>query len=245
MNNSKIKENKMIQYVLKKVGKALGNYEMLKNEDNILVALSGGKDSLALIDILKEKQKKLPFKFNIFAATIDYGFIDPESQNSLKSYLESINIKYFFIKKSLPKSEKKFSCFWCSWNRRKEIFLLAKELNCKKVAFGHNLDDVIVTFLMNLFYHGEISTMPAKIEMFKGEIVIIRPLVYVSSEETKRYAELKNLPVVDNRCPYYKNDKFQQRKYLENIVEDLQKYYPNIKLNIFNSLKKIKLEYLV
>ncbi len=242
---NKIKDDKIIKHILKKVGKALGDYKMLGENDNVLVALSGGKDSLVLIDVLKEKQKILPFRFKIFATTIDYGFIDPEFQNCLKSHLESINIKYFFIKKSLPKSDKEFNCFWCSWNRRKEIFLLAKELNCKKVAFGHNLDDVIVTFLMNLFYHGEISTMPAKIEMFKGEIVIIRPLIYIFSEETKKYAELKNLPVVKNKCPYYTTDKIQRRKYLEVIVENLQKYYPNIKLNIFNSLKKIKLEYLL
>lgn len=245
MEDLKTNDKKVIQYISKKVGKALGDYKMLNDGDNVLVGLSGGKDSLVLIDILKEKQKKLIFKFSIFAVIVDYGFFDLNSLQYLKSYLEKVNVKYFFIKKSLPKSEKKFNCFWCSWNRRKEIFLLAKELNCKKVALGHNLDDVVVTFLMNLFYHGEISTIPAKLEMFKGEIILIRPLIYVPSEEIKKYVLLKNLPVVENKCPYYNNGEVQRRKYLENIVNDLQRYYPNIKLNIFNSLKKIKLEYLV
>jgi tRNA(Ile)-lysidine synthase TilS/MesJ len=87
--------------------------------------------------------------------------------------------------------------------------------------------------------------MPAKLEMFKGEIVLIRPLVYLTSEETKVYSEVKNLPVVNYKCPYYDSNNIQRRHYILNIVNDLKKYYPNIKLNIFNSLRKIREEYLV
>jgi tRNA(Ile)-lysidine synthase TilS/MesJ len=251
MDTTKLKfsigeENKIIRSILKKVGKALGDYKMIDNNDNILVGVSGGKDSLTLIDVLKEKQKKIPVKFNLFAVIVDFGFSNsPDCFKEVENYLKNIGVEYNVIKKPLPKSERRFNCFWCSWNRRKEIFLLAKKLNCRKVALGHNLDDIIVTFLMNLFYHGEISTMPAKLEIFKGEIVLIRPLVYLTSEETKVYSEVKNLPVVNYKCPYYDSNNIQRRHYILNIVNDLQKYYPNIKLNIFNSLKKIRKEYLV
>lgn len=240
---------KVITQLLRKVGKAMGDYQMLEEKDDkILVAVSGGKDSLTLIDVLNEKLKVLPFKYRLFSVYVDFGFVkDKKELEKMESYLQNVVEQHFVIKKRLDKAQKKFSCFWCSWNRRKEIFLLAKKLSCKKVAFGHTLDDIVVTFLMNLFYHGEISTMPAKLEMFNGEIVILRPLVYVTSEETQKYAEVKKLPVVKNiECPYYlESSKIQRRIFLKQLIDNLQQYWPNIKLNIFNSLKKIKYEYLV
>lgn len=240
-----MKKDKFIQYIERKVGKALGEYKMIDNNDKILVAVSGGKDSLTLLDVLKTKQKVLPVKYHLYAVYINF-FNQQFSLSPLIKYFVENGIEYYIIEKSLPKTKRKFSCFWCSWNRRKEIFLLAKKLGCKKVAFGHNLDDIVVTFLMNIFYHAEISTMPPVLKMFNGEIQIIRPLVYVTSEETQKYVELKNLPVLSSNCPYFVNDeKFQRRKYLNSLVTELQKYWPNIKLNIFHSLKKIKTEYLV
>lgn len=235
---------KVILKVSKKVGKALGDYNMLQNNDNVLVAVSGGKDSLTLVDILNEKKSSLPIKFNLFSVVVDFGFYKDEDVKKLKDYFESLKINYYIIKKKISES-KRFNCFWCSWNRRKEIFLLAKKLNCKKIAFGHNLDDIVVTFLMNLFYHGEISTMPSKLEMFKGEIILIRPLVYVTSDETKEYSIVKKLPVLDSKCLLSNGENLQRRKYLENLVKQLEVLYPNIKMNIFNCLKKIKKEYLV
>ncbi|MCS7227708.1 MAG: tRNA 2-thiocytidine(32) synthetase TtcA [Endomicrobia bacterium] len=240
-------KTKLIQQVERKVGKALGDYKMIKENDKILVAVSGGKDSLTLLEVLKNKQKILPVKFDIFAVYINFGFYSKEEfTTQLENYFLQNSIKYYIIKKTLSETHKKKYCFWCSWNRRKEIFLLAKQLGCGKVAFGHTLDDIAVTFLMNVFYHGEISTMSPVVKMFNGEIYIIRPLVYVTEEETQKYAEYKNLPVNKFQCPYYYDENtIQHRKYLSNLLLDLQKYWPNIKLNIFNSLKKIKLEYLV
>lgn len=242
-----MEKTKLLKHVEKNVGKALGEYQMIDDNDKILVAISGGKDSLTLLEVLKVKQQMLPVKFHLSAVYVDFNFGDnQEYVSQLVEYCSNNNIECYIIKKSLPKTTKKLSCFWCSWNRRKEIFLLAKKLGCKKVAFGHTLDDIVVTFLMNIFYHGEISTMPPKLKMFNGEIYVIRPLVYVTGEETQKYSEYKNLPVQNFNCPYYDTDeKIQRRKYLNNLVSELQKYWPNIKLNIFNSLRKVKVEYLV
>jgi len=238
-----MQDKKIVDIVLKKVGKALGDYKMIDNDDKILIAISGGEDSITLFDVLKEKQKYLPIKYTLYSVYIDF-FGSEYSNSNLEKYLKEHSVEQFVIKKDLVNTQRKFSCFWCSWNRRKEIFLLAKKLGCKKVALGHNLDDIIVTFLMNLFYHGEISTMPPKLEMFKGEIVLIRPLVYVTKDEIHKYVEYKKLPLLNSKCPYQSDENFQRRKYLMELVNQLQTYWPNIKKNIFNSLKKIKYEYL-
>ncbi|MCX7956458.1 MAG: hypothetical protein N2643_00990 [Endomicrobia bacterium] len=238
---------KIDSFVEKKVGKALGDYSMLENNDKILVCVSGGKDSLTLLDVLVNKKRYLPVSFEIYVATINFGFnIDKNCLTKLENYFKNLGVKYYFVNKDLPSTDKQINCFWCSWNRRKEIFILAKELNCNKVALGHTLDDVVITFLMNLFYHGEISTMPALLKMFGGEITLIRPLVYLTSEETKKYVEYKDLPVLNFQCPYFEKEwKLARRKYLDRLLTELQQYWPNIKLNIFNSLRKIKREYLV
>ncbi|MEN3013038.1 MAG: ATP-binding protein [Endomicrobiia bacterium] len=240
-------EKKFLSLVIKKVGRAFGDYKMLSENDKLLIGVSGGKDSVTLLDIMIYKKRFLPFKYEIYVANIDFGFFDNYEAylKKLEEFLKKHEISYYFIKKTLPGERKNINCFWCSWNRRKEIFLLAKKLGCNKVALGHTLDDVVVTFLMNLFYHGEISTMPPVLEMFKGEITLIRPLVYLTSKETQKYVEYKGLPVFKCKCPYL-SKKFSYRNYLENLVEEeLQKYWPNIKKNIFNSLKKVKKEYLV
>lgn len=239
-------KRKFLTKISKKVGKAIFDYGMISDGDKVLVCLSGGKDSWTLMDILLEKYRSFPIKFSLEAIHIDFGFHQQQIDIPIKKYLTSTNIPFHFIRKPLPTTDKNINCFWCSWNRRKEIFLLAGKLKFNKIALGHNQDDIVETFLMNLFYHGEISTMPAKLEMFKGEFHVIRPLVYVTAEETKKYAELKKLPVIECNCPYYNSEEnFSYRKYIRKMVSELEKHNKLIKINIFNSIKRIKQEYLV
>ncbi len=240
-------KRKFLTKISKKVGKAISDYEMIKDGDKILVGVSGGKDSLTMLDILAQKQKSFPIKFFLDVVHIDFGFCDQQCcVSGLESNVKSIGARFHLIKKKLPETKQKITCFWCSWNRRKEIFLLAGKLGCNKVALGHNQDDIVVTFLMNLFYHGEVSSMSPNISMFKGEFNIIRPLVYVTEEETKKYAELKKLPVVGCSCPYYGKEKqFSYRKHIHDFVNELEKKNKFVKINIFNSMKKIKLNHLV
>lgn len=243
------KNSKIIEFVLRKVGKCLGDYKMIDDGDKILVGVSGGKDSLTLVDVLLKKRRYLPVKYKLYTVRVNLLFGSDSISDNLEvldKYLNSCSDGHFVIDINLPKAKRNSPCFWCSWNRRKQIFILAKKLGCKKVAFGHTLDDIVVTFLMNLFYHGEISTMPPKLSMFGGEITLIRPLSYVSEKEIIEYVSERKLPVSQNSCPFYTNDtQFQRRKYLMELVDSLSQYWPNIRMNIFNSLKRIKLEYLV
>lgn len=239
---------KIIKLVLHKVGKCLGDYKMIDDGDKILVGVSGGKDSIALVDILIQKRYVLPVKFKLYTVRVDLSLdlVNMENFDCIDNYLKSVSDEHFVIRTTLSKPRQKSTCFWCSWNRRKQIFLLAKKLGCRKVAFGHTLDDIVVTYLMNLFYHGEISTMPVKLSMFGGEIILIRPLAYVSEKEIIEYVKIKNLPVNNNSCPFYGTDiQFQRRKFLLELIDSLSQYWPNIRMNIFKSLKRIKHEYLV
>ena len=137
---------------------------------------------------------------------------------------------------------KNISCFWCSWNRRKALFEVADRFGCKKVALGHHKDDIIETILLNLFFHGEISAMSPKQELFKGKIIIIRPLAYVEEDMIRRFARTAGFPHQKCACP---NSITSNRTKIAQIIKDLEKVCPELKTNIFKSVKRIKEDYLL
>ncbi|MFA5320400.1 MAG: ATP-binding protein, partial [Candidatus Omnitrophota bacterium] len=154
-------------FLSKKIGKAITDYGMLADGDRVAVAVSGGKDSLSLLRILRERQKFVPIKYEIVAVYVDLGFggVNPEK---LERYLRKSGMELHIEKSDVLRStdHRKINCFWCSWNRRKALFEAADRLGCSKVAFGHHKDDIIQTILLNLFFHGEVSAMCPKQELF-------------------------------------------------------------------------------
>ena len=180
-----------LYFTTKKVGKAIWDFKMLTEGDKVIIAVSGGKDSLCLLKIMEERAKFVPIHFEIVACFVDMGFswID---KNILIKHFEQTSIPYIIAK--APDQWKgegeDFGCFWCSWNRRKALFDLAHEIKATKIAFAHHMDDIIETMLLNLFFQGEIGTMQPCQEMFDGELDIIRPLAYV--EEAELASPLKN-----------------------------------------------------
>ncbi len=230
-------------YVSKRAGRAICDYKMIDEGDRIAVAVSGGKDSLTLLKVLQDRQKFVAIKYDIIAGHIDSGY--PKScAKPLKKYFKQIGVKYLIEKNdSLRKTKRKdINCFWCSWNRRKALFKAAERLKCKKVAFGHHKDDIVETILLNLFFHGEISAMAPYQELFKGKIVIIRPLAYVEEDMIRKFAREVKLQNQDCVCP---NSLISQRTKVGKIIKDLGKSCPEIKTNIFKSLKRIKQDYLL
>jgi tRNA 2-thiocytidine biosynthesis protein TtcA len=232
-----------LYFMTKKVGKAIWDYRMIKEGDKVLVAVSGGKDSLCLVKIMQERIKFVPITYEIIACYVDMGFpwVD---KNALADYLESESIPYVITQ---PPEEWKgggepFGCFWCSWNRRKALFDLAHELKCNKIAFAHHMDDIIETMLLNLFFQGEIGTMQPYQEMFDGELAIIRPLAYVEEKELLRLAAKLALPVSGSDCPHGKTSK---RFLVKGMVAELKKHNRNVKKNIFRSLQRVREEYLL
>jgi len=230
-------------YISKRVGRAIMDYKMLASGDKIAVAVSGGKDSLTLLRILNDRRKFVPIKYELLAVHIDMGY-PCHHPKILAEYFKKIGVNYHIEKIDIlqGKTRKDISCFWCSWNRRKALFEAADRFGCTKVALGHHKDDIIETILMNLFFHGEISAMSPKQELFKGKITIIRPLAYVEEDMIMRFAKSAGFPHQKCSCP---NSLTSNRTKIADIIKDIKKVCPDVKTNIFRSVKRIKEDYLL
>lgn len=230
-------------YISKRVGKAITDYDMLQDGDKIAVAVSGGKDSLTLLKVLDDRRSFVPVKYEILAVHIDLGY--PRSYAlPLEKYFKKIGVKYHIEKRdTLKKTKRKdISCFWCAWNRRKALFETADKFGYNKVAMGHHFDDIIQTTLLNLFFQGEISAMCPKQELFGGKINVIRPLAYVEEHLIKRFAKTAGFPAQKYACPNYETS---NRTKMARIIANLKKTCPDVKKNIFRSVKRIKKDYLL
>lgn len=235
----KIKLRGKIRNVYKQMGKAIYNYKMLSQGDKVLVAVSGGADSLALLKLFLMRKRRVPFDFKIIACFVDTNFIKTD-KNVLIKYFKDNGVDY--IIKNLEIEEKDRNCFWCSWSRRKILFETAKALGCNRIALGHNLDDITETILMNIFFFAQISSAPPALDMFSGRIKLIRPLAYLKKKDIFEFAQLLLLPFAGHNCPYGENTRRQKVK---KIIKELEKNCPQVKKNIFRSLGKIRKDYLV
>jgi len=232
----------MSHFLSKKVGKACWDYKMLRDGDRILLAVSGGKDSLTLLRVMKERQQFVPVDYKLIACHVDMGF-DWVNTDLLRSHFESEGVEYVIAKPGDKwDRDGKFNCFWCSWNRRKVLFDLMGSMNCSKLALGHHMDDITETMLMNLMFNGEIGTMKPYQEMFKGGFAIIRPLAYVEEKELKRVATRLELPVIKSQCP---NGDSSKRRLVKGIISEIERHNRNVKKNIFRSLQRVREEYLL
>jgi tRNA 2-thiocytidine biosynthesis protein TtcA len=230
-------------YISKRVGRAIMDYKMLSRGDKIAVAVSGGKDSLTLLRVLNDRRAFVPIDYEVIALHIDLGY--PRScAKPLEKYFKKIGVKYHIEKDDALKKTKKrdINCFWCSWNRRKALFGAADRLGCTKVALGHHKDDIIETILMNLFFHGETSAMSPKQELFKGKIILIRPLAYVEEDLIRKFVKTEKFPLYDCTCP---NSLISNRAKIGRMIKALKKICPDVKTNIFRSLQRVKKDYLL
>ena len=230
-----------INYFLnKKTGKAIYDYGMIVNNDKVLIGVSG-QDSLALASILKFRLTYLPIKYKLEAVHIE---MSRKNSRIIKDYLKKLGVKCRVIKVDFNKNKKpsnKTECFWCSWKRREAIFKLAVKLGCKKIAFGHHLDDMLETLLLNMFYQGEISIMPPKLRMFKGKFHIIRPFSYAEKEHIEKYAKENKIPSMPYECPLGKTT---NRNLMREIIKMAVKTAPRAKENLFRSMTNIHKDYL-
>ncbi|MGA2466551.1 MAG: ATP-binding protein, partial [Thermodesulfobacteriota bacterium] len=206
--------------------------------------VSGGKDSLTLLHLLHERRKRVQTHYELIPVHIDLGF-DSKPSNILKDFFEaqslSCHIEFTDIGKRANGPENRENpCFLCSWERRKLIFQLAHRLKCNKIALGHHKDDIIETLLLNIFYSGEISTMLPLQTLFKGKIILIRPLALIEEKKIERFAREMDLPFGPSGCPSSGKTK---RKEVKELIETLERKNRKVKGNIFRSLSNIKLDY--
>jgi len=227
-------------------GKAMHRYNMISEKDRIAVGLSGGKDSLAMMWTLKERRRRIPVNYELFAVYIDPGFKGGFSEQ-LEKYCHNMGFNlridytdYGVLAHSIENREN--PCFLCSRLRRKRLFEIAEELGCNKLALGHNKDDIIETLFLNMCYAGEISTMVPSQPFFQGRFKIIRPMAFVDENTIKRFTFEEKFPVFVNPCPSAKTSKRQEIKAL---LKQLYSSNKKIKGNIFRAMSHIKTEYML
>ena len=225
------------------VGEAISRYKMISEGDRILVGLSGGKDSFALLDVLLTLQKRAPVNFELLPAIVDAGF--GMDYSKLERYLRGLKVRYIISRENISKivREKAGSkdtgkcCSLCSRLRRGVLYRLAREEKCNKIALGHNLDDAIETLLMNMFYVSSINVMRPKYQAEDRKLTIIRPLCHVPEELTERYAKEMRFPVVRQRCLYRKKD--SRRAEIKVFMKQMAKGNPYFYSSLINALEKI------
>jgi tRNA 2-thiocytidine biosynthesis protein TtcA len=241
------KETKLYLHLKKWLEKAALDYGMIEEGDRVLVGVSGGLDSLVLLDLMRTSMVFLP-SFSVLAVNIDLGFDeDYETYKALEAYLKVGGYEYVMEKTDIgvfshSDKNKKNPCFLCSRLRKKRIVEIAEDNGCNKIAFAHHKDDIIETLLLNMFYAREISTMVPNQPIFRGKFHIIRPLAYIAEELVKRYAGERDFPTMENRCPTSRTSK---RVYIKNLLNELEKDNKDIRANIFKSMTHVKPEYLL
>ena len=228
------------------VGKALHRYDLISDGDRIVVGVSGGKDSLTLMHVLSERQTRVPVRYELFAVHIDPGFEGGFSE-PLGVYCDKqgyrLRVEYtdYGLIGHGPENREN-PCFLCSRLRRKRLFEIADELDCNKIALGHNKDDIIETLFMNIFYAGEISTMVPSQSFFEERFTVIRPLAFADETLIKSFANDQKFPEFINPCPSASNSKRQEIKALLN---DLYRSNNKIKGNIFRAMSHVRMDYLL
>jgi tRNA 2-thiocytidine biosynthesis protein TtcA len=211
-----------VRRYIKQTGKTINTFDMIRDNETILLSVSGGKDSLALALALALRRKWLPINYNLKAVMINWieHPISDSAKDKLYEFFESLDIDFtiFDEPQYSPSFKGEFNCYLCSRNRRRILFNYAKENNLKIIALGHHLDDLVETTLINTCFRGNFSTMLPVQEFFKSTLFIIRPMIEVHEKVLIRLAENYNLPVVKPVCPY---DATNIRSRLKPIISSL------------------------
>jgi len=241
-NKSNKEAYKLHQKLKGKVGKAIADYNMIEESDVVMAAISGGKDSFAMLDILLTLQKSAPIDFTIIAVNLDQkqpGF--PE--HILPEYFESLNIPYYVVDKdtySIVKEkvpEGKTTCSLCSRLRRGTLYSFAEKIGATKIALGHHMDDMVETLFLNMFHGARLKSMPPKLRADNGRNTIIRPLAYCREKDLITYAEHRKYPIIPcNLCGSQEN---LQRQNIKAMLTEWDNISPNRIENIFKSLKNV------
>lgn len=228
-----------MQRILSYMRKAIEEYNMIEENDKIAVCLSGGKDSITLLHAFKALQRFYPKKFELIAISINPGF-EFFDTTLLQNLCDNLEIP-LFIEKTHTKEivfdirKEKNPCSLCANLRRGAINSIAVREGCNKIALGHNQDDVLETFLLNLFYTGSIGTFSPVSHMDRTGITLIRPLVYTPEKETKRFVKKNNLTVMPKVCPM---DGTSKREDMRLMIFSLQKNIPMIRANLFGAIQR-------
>ena len=225
----------MMQKLLSKTRQAINDFNMIEENDKIAVGLSGGKDSVTLLHILKNYQKFSPVKFELIAITLNPGGVD---NGPLHELCKNLEVPFYEVQTDIAKivfdiRNEKNPCSLCAKLRRGALNGTAQDLGCTKVALGHHKDDAVETFAMTMFYEGRINCFSPKSYMEKFDVTIIRPMVYIDEYMIKRAVKTYNYPIIKNPCPA---DGHTKRQDMKELIKDLNNTFPNFKEKLFSAL---------
>ena len=239
-----LQSEKLFKKICRKIGTTMRDHHLISEGDHVLVGLSGGKDSMILLEALAERLSAVPFDFSISAAHIEALGIGYEiNRDKMSSFCDNLGIPlhYRSIEPDLEKDPSKNACFVCSWHRRKELFNLTRELKCNRLALGHHRNDAVETLLLNMIYHGSISALPYSLKMFEGRIQLIRPMLDLDEGMLDDYAGLNRLVQVEKSCPH---EDHTRRESIAQLIRQVEALHGKGPFNIFKSMNKIFEEYL-
>jgi tRNA 2-thiocytidine biosynthesis protein TtcA len=240
--------HKLEKRLCREVGRAIVDYNMIEDGDKVMVCVSGGKDSYALLDILLKLRARAPIRFDIVAVNLDQkqpGF----PAHVLPEYLEARGVPfrieeqdtYSVVKRVIP--EGKTMCSLCSRLRRGVLYRVAREVGATKIALGHHRDDILATFFLNLFHGGQLKAMPAKLVSDDGQHVVIRPLAYVAEADLAAYAEAKRFPIIP--CTLCGSQENLERKQIGEMLRDWERRSPGRIESIARALTEVRPSHLL
>ena len=248
-----IELGKLQNRLTKRFHKACADYSLIEDGDHILIGLSGGKDSLALVELLGKRAQIYVPKFRITAVHVrvrERAYISDISY--LQSFCDEFRVPLIVRDTEIgeksevriqnsefrsQKSDEKDPCFLCSWYRRKALFDVAAKLGCNKIAFGHHKDDIVETLMMNLIFDGKFSTIYPKLQMNKMPLQLIRPLCLIEEKDLRRYAELRGYEKQKQPCPFEKNS---SRANIKELITQLEQMNPNVRDSIWGAIARFE-----
>ncbi len=237
-------EKRFIQQFYARAGACIREHKMIAEGDRILIGVSGGKDSLALLKTLAGRRRFSDVGYSLEAVFIDIREIPYKTDLSwLQSFCNELNVPLHVkaISVNFSKTDKQSTCFYCSWHRRKALFELGKTMDITKIALGHHRDDALETLMLNMLSHGTMSSMPGRLPMFGGRVELIRPLLYHTDEQSREFARLMEFPLSNEPCPY--EDK-TRRIEIRKLLQDMEQRFPAANKNLFKAMGAIYLDYL-
>lgn len=239
-----VQSEKLFKKICRKMGTTMRDHSMIVEGDRVLAGLSGGKDSMILLQALVERRAAVPFHFDIEAAHVEATGIGYEiDREKLSGFCNALDVPlhYRTIEPDLQEDPSKAACFICSWNRRKELFGLTRKMDFNKLALGHHRNDAVETLLMNMIYHGSISSLPYSLKMFEGRVQLIRPMMDLDERMLEEYAALNDLVKIEKSCPH---EDRTQRENIAGLIREIEALHGPGPFNIFKSMDKIFPEYL-
>ena len=225
--------------MLSYVRRAVDDYEMIEEGDRIAVGISGGKDSLCLLETLAEMRRFYPKHYDIVAITVDMGF-DGSDYSEIEEFCRRINVKYVIERTDIAKivfdiRKEPNPCSLCAKLRRGSLHSAAQAENCNKVALGHHFDDAVETFMMNMFFEGRLGCFSPKSYLSNRRLGLIRPLLYATEKDVQYFTNRRKLPVVKSLCP---EDHATEREKMKKLLAELERKNKGLRHRIFNAMCK-------